>query len=269
MNKQPINPKKENTMEKKKEPLFVALSNQKGGVGKSTLTILLASYFHYRKGKNVLVVDCDYPQHSIRDIREWDIKTVEKNGKLQERLLEQFEGSDRKAYTVLTSTPEDAKQAAYEFLDRSETAYDLVLTDLPGTVNAAGVFRSLVNMDYLFVPVTQNRMVMQISMNFVLAIRELLSRNDSFPLKDIRLFWNCMDRRVSKELYRAYTEIFRHLELKTLETVLPKAERFNRGICTDGQVFRSTLFPPSPSLLKGSHIDLLADELETILGLTE
>ena len=110
---------------------------------------------------------------------------------------------------MLTSTPEDAKQTAYEFLDRSETAYDLVLTDLPGTVNAAGVFRSLVNMDYLFVPVTQNRMVMQSSMNFVLAIRELLSRNDSFPLKDIRLFWNCMDRRVSKELYRAYTEIFR------------------------------------------------------------
>ena len=168
-----------------------------------------------------------------------------------------------------TITPEDAKQTAYEFLDRSETAYDLVLTDLPGTVNAAGVFRSLVNMDYLFVPVTQNRMVMQSSMNFVLAIRELLSRNDSFPLKDIRLFWNCMDRRVSKELYRAYTEIFRHLKLKTLETVLPKAERFNRGICTDGQVFRSTLFPPSPSLLKGSHIDLLADELETILGLTD
>ena len=222
-------------MEKKKEPLFVALSNQKGGVGKSTLTILLASYFHYRKGRNVLVVDCDYPQHSIRDIREWDIKTVEKNEKLQGKLLEQFEGSDRKAYTVLTSTPEDAKQTAYEFLDRSETSYDLVLTDLPGTVNAAGVFRSLVNMDYLFVPVTQNR----------------------------------MDRRVSKELYRAYTEIFRHLKLKTLETVLPKAERFNRGICTDGQVFRSTLFPPSPSLLKGSHIDLLADELETLLGLTD
>lgn len=256
-------------MEKKKEPLFVALSNQKGGVGKSTLTILLASYFHYRKGRNVLVVDCDYPQHSIRDIREWDIKTVEKNEKLQGKLLEQFEGSDRKAYTVLTSTPEDAKQTAYEFLDRSETAYDLVLTDLPGTVNAAGVFRSLVNMDYLFVPVTQNRMVMQSSMNFVLAIRELLSRNDSFPLMDIRLFWNCMDRRVSKELYRAYTEIFRHLKLKTLETVLPKAERFNRGICTDGQVFRSTLFPPSPSLLKGSHIDLLADELEILLGLTD
>ena len=43
----------------KKEPLFVALSNQKGGVGKSTLTVLLASYFHYHKAKNCLLYTSD------------------------------------------------------------------------------------------------------------------------------------------------------------------------------------------------------------------
>ena len=72
----------------KKEPLFVALSNQKGGVGKSTLTVLLASYFHYHKAKNVLVVDCDYPQHSMMTMREWDIKNVEKTPRLQSLLVE-------------------------------------------------------------------------------------------------------------------------------------------------------------------------------------
>ena len=41
----------------KMEPLFVAISKQNGGVGKSTLTVLLASYFHYHKAKNVLVLD--------------------------------------------------------------------------------------------------------------------------------------------------------------------------------------------------------------------
>lgn len=251
----------------KKEPLFVALSNQKGGVGKSTLTILLASYFHYCKGKNVLVVDCDYPQHSIRDIREWDVRAVEKNDTLQSRLMNQFGESGRKAYNILTSTPEEAKQTAFDFLDRSDTTYDLVLVDLSGTVNATGVFQSIVNMDYLFVPVTQNRMVMQSSMNFVLAIRELLGRNREFPLHEVRLFWNQIDRRVSREMYNAYMEIFRHLKLRVLETVLPKAERYNRGIGRDGQVFRSTLFPPSPALLKGSNLDLLAEEMEKILGL--
>ena len=49
--------------------VFIALSNQKGGVGKSTMTVLLASYFHYVMGKRVAVVDCDYPQFSIQSLR--------------------------------------------------------------------------------------------------------------------------------------------------------------------------------------------------------
>ena len=77
----------------KKEPLFVALSNQKGGVGKSTFTVLLASYFHYLKGYNVLVVDCDYPQHSISTMRNWEVGNIEKNVHLQNQLVEQRQES--------------------------------------------------------------------------------------------------------------------------------------------------------------------------------
>lgn len=62
----------------KRDPLFVALSNQKGGVGKSTFTVLLASYFHYLNGYNVLVVDCDYPQHSISTMRDWEVGNIER-----------------------------------------------------------------------------------------------------------------------------------------------------------------------------------------------
>ena len=47
----------------KKETLYVAFSTQKGGVGKTTFTVLVASYLFYLKGYNVAVVDCDYPQH--------------------------------------------------------------------------------------------------------------------------------------------------------------------------------------------------------------
>ena len=130
----------------KKEPLFVALSNQKGGVGKSTFTVLLASYFHYLKGYNVLVVDCDYPQHSISTMRNWEVGNIEKNVHLQSQLVEQFGASGRKAYSILNSTPEEARETAGRFLEKSELDYDLVLFDLPGTVNVPGVFQSVINM---------------------------------------------------------------------------------------------------------------------------
>ncbi|EHB91884.1 ParA family protein [Alistipes indistinctus] len=45
-----------------KESLFIAVGNQKGGVGKTTYTVLLSSYLHYQMGLRVLVVDCDAPQ---------------------------------------------------------------------------------------------------------------------------------------------------------------------------------------------------------------
>ena len=48
-------------MENRKTPLYVAFSTQKGGVGKTTFTVLAASCLHYLKGYDVAVVDCDYP----------------------------------------------------------------------------------------------------------------------------------------------------------------------------------------------------------------
>ncbi|MCZ4237921.1 ParA family protein, partial [Staphylococcus equorum] len=61
----------------KQETLFVAFSTQKGGAGKTTFTVLAASYLHYLKEYNVAVVDCDYPQHSIDKMRKRDAQQIE------------------------------------------------------------------------------------------------------------------------------------------------------------------------------------------------
>lgn len=61
-----------------KRPILVAFSNQKGGVGKSTVTVVLASYFNYVRGLKVAVVDCDYPQFSLEKLRGRDLKNIEK-----------------------------------------------------------------------------------------------------------------------------------------------------------------------------------------------
>jgi len=63
-------------MDKNKEPLFIAFSTQKGGMGKTTLTVLAASYLHYVKNLDVAVIDCDYPQHSLAEMRRRDVRQV-------------------------------------------------------------------------------------------------------------------------------------------------------------------------------------------------
>ena len=93
-------------MMKKEKELLVAVASQKGGVGKSVFTVLLASVLHYRKGLRVAVVDCDYPQHSIALMRERDMENVMKNDDLKVNLYRQYERIRKPAYPVIKSDPE-------------------------------------------------------------------------------------------------------------------------------------------------------------------
>lgn len=247
-----------------KRCVFIALSNQKGGVGKSTMTVLLASYFHYVRGKNVAVIDCDYPQFSIQTLRERDVKNVEKSELLQRLLCEQYEQVKQKAYPVITSAPDKALEVASRLSDTC----DFVFFDLPGTVNSSGVLEAIMNMDYMFTPVIQDRMVMQSSLSFVSTIQDFIQSHPEVPLHDIRLFWNKIDGRVSREIYKQYNDIFGKIGLKVLGTVMPDMERYNKEATTGNRLlFRSTLFPPSDALLKGSNLDTLVAEIESIIQL--
>lgn len=144
-----------------KRCVFVAMSSQKGGVGKSTMTVLLAGYFHYVMGYNVAVVDCDYPQFSIKALRSRDTQNVEKNVNLQRMLCGQFDRTGKKAYPVLTSVPGKELKTALPLTG----GCDILFFDLPGTVNSPGVIKTIVNMDYVFTPIIQDRMVMQSSLS--------------------------------------------------------------------------------------------------------
>ena len=155
-----------------KRCVFVAMSSQKGGVGKSTMTVLLAGYFHYVMGYNVAVVDCDYPQFSIKALRSRDTQNVEKNVNLQRMLCGQFERTGKKAYPVLTSVPGKELETALPLTG----GCDILFFDLPGTVNSPGVIKTIVNMDYVFTPIIQDRMVMQSSLSFLLALKDFMQQ---------------------------------------------------------------------------------------------
>ena len=95
-----------------KETLFVAISNQKGGVGKSALSVVLASYFHFEKGLNVAIVDCDSPQHSLVRMRERDKKAVSNSAYYRQLIKQQWNQVQKKAYPIVGSTAEKAREAA-------------------------------------------------------------------------------------------------------------------------------------------------------------
>ena len=120
-----------------KETLFIAFSTQKGGAGKTTLTVLVASYLHYVKGMNVAVVDCDYPQHSIAGMRNRDAEQVGADEDYKRMAYEQFTRLGKKAYPVPCSSPEKAIVTADEYVATAGHVPDIVFFDLSGTVNGS------------------------------------------------------------------------------------------------------------------------------------
>ena len=51
-------------------PIYLAIASLKGGVGKTSLTVLAASILHYHRGYDVAVVDCNHPAYTIARLRQ-------------------------------------------------------------------------------------------------------------------------------------------------------------------------------------------------------
>lgn len=169
-----------------KKPISISFANQKGGIGKSTLTILAASWLRYVRGLNVLVVDCDFPQNSIVELREREKKAVMKNDAYKLMLQRQFERLQKKAYPVIRSTPENAENDVQVFLTSESEPYDVVLYDLPGTMGTKGVIYTISLLNYLFIPMRADRLVMQSTLNF--AQRFTINSSETRPRTFKRYF---------------------------------------------------------------------------------
>ena len=252
----------------KKETLFVAFSTQKGGVGKTTFTVLAASYLHYLKGYNVAVLDCDFPQHSINAMRKRDTQQIELDDYYKLMAYNQFKRLNKKAYPIICCSPEDAIASASSFLTSSAVEFDVVFFDLPGTVNSVGVLQSLANMDYIFTPIIADRLVLESCLSFALSVNELLVNNTSLRLKELYLFWNQVDGREKTDLYEIYEKSIHEFGLPLLRTFIPDTKRYNKELSGNRKpVFRSTLLPADKRLIKGSHLEELLIEIAHIIKL--
>ena len=251
----------------RKEPIYVAFSTQKGGAGKTALTVLVASYLHYVKGYDVAVIDCDYPQHSIAEMRERDVKLALEDDHYKRMAYEQFTRLNRKAYPVIESSTEKAIDDADRITDRAE--FDIVFFDLPGTVNDPAVITALSNMDYIFAPISADRLVLESTLRYMVVINDVIEKTGVTTIKGTYLLWNMVDGREKSELYGVYEQVIAELGFKVLKTFIPNSLRFRRELLTEARkgIFRSTLFPAERSQLKGSNIDVLADEILEIIKL--
>ncbi|MDE7421545.1 MAG: hypothetical protein K2N35_15235 [Muribaculaceae bacterium] len=123
-------------------------------------------------------------------------------------------------------------------------------------------------MDTVIVPVAADRVILESSLAFALKIQEWLTTGRT-QVKDMYMLWNLVDAREKTDLYEQYEAVFEEYGLQTMRTKIPDTKKYRReGSKTlNRAVFRSTVVPPDKTLLKGTRLPELTDELLGILKL--
>lgn len=249
-----------------KQTLNVAFATQKGGSGKSAFTVLVASYLHYNYGVPLAVIDCDFPQYSLYEMRERDSREVLKNEYLKQMAYGQMQQPGRAAYPVQKCRVEQAPDVARELTAGGN--YDLLFFDLPGTVNSSGILRTIAQMDYIFAPVVADKTVLESTLAFLDVLQRMMLGKGTSRLKGLYLFWNQVDKREKSNVYENYGKVIAEMGLPMLATQIPDTKRFRKELDTENRaVFRSTLFAPDKRLVAGSGLPELTHEIVSILKL--
>lgn len=255
----------------KKKTIYVGICNLKGGCGKSVVTTVLASTLHYTTSANVAVIDGDYPQYSIQAMRERDTKMVTESSYFKEQYYRQYQRIQKKGYAVEKAESENILAVADRYLENGEPV-DVMFFDLPGSTNAKGILDTILNLDYIFCPVVTDRIVLQSSLAFIDNVRYFLEtfKNSDYPLKDIYFFWNRIDNRESKAIYNVANNMVKELKIKKMKAELLETNKFKKELSAvnKGNFFRSTLFPPNPTLVRGTGLEMFVEEFCRIIKLS-
>ena len=251
------------------DTIAIAFSNQKGGVGKSTLTVLVASYLYYELRVKVAIMDCDSPQHSFMIERNRELKDLEATPCLKEMANRQLAKSGLQPYPVFDCPLDMALSRMRQYIKGGNDVRILFL-DLPGTMNNYNVLQVVSNCDYVFCPMAASKYDIESTLGYCQFIHDNIITSGYGNLKKVQILWNKVDARERKDLYHEYDEFMESIGLETMNTSMPLSVKFKKGLSVNPKqkVFRSTLFPPDPSLVKGSCIDELAKEILKITGIS-
>lgn len=140
---------------------IISFANQKGGVGKSTLTSIFANYLYLEKEKKVIVFDCDF-QKSMIDIRESEIQDIINKHSSDEVTIKR-EDVESMLFKIVAVDPEEIPV----FLKKYENQFDYILIDVPGNITQEGVENCYYPLDYMFIPFNDSDFTITSTMRFI------------------------------------------------------------------------------------------------------
>ena len=203
----------------------ISLISQKGGVGKSTLTMMLLNILHHHYRCRVALIDADFPQNSIYKKRQRELKIIAQDKRLQKVYNKIYQGKE--PYPIIKSNLLDAPDAIEQLKD----SYDYVFVDITGTVNQEGIIPFLKVINYFFIPIFQDDLSLISSMELYRILCTKIQPMSS-AYRDCKIVFN----RVPAKNHIAKIRQQLNGKVSFLEEVVSAHAVYERA-------YRSTVFP--------------------------
>jgi chromosome partitioning protein len=226
-------------------PIVVAFATQKGGMGKTTLSVLVASWLHYKRRIPVAILDVDSSQLSVVNLRLREIEHMDEE--TRQRFNEQ--GIDH--YEVLRGDPADVPK----LLKQLPADVRIVFIDLPGNIDVEGYETALSSVDYLLVPMETSEFSVTTGFSYLSAIRQV----ELLPADRCRIVWNKYKESRDGALADQLEERFLQYGFTSLKSRIPQRDSYQES----GN--RSTMFPMPSTYLRNSGLKDLFIEIESLL----
>lgn len=228
--------------------IVVSFFSAKGGTGKTTFNMSMASFLKYHLGKAVIMLDADTPEYNLYNsrVRELDYKRA--NGGIDESAL-------YPVWKVLDVTPEGIESLAGK-LDALRGSVDYVLIDFPGSCvkdDAIWTFARRGVLDLVVIPVDMDPMVLASA----LQLAEIFTHTG----QKVLLFFNKVHGKIPSEKYDAVAELFRSRGFRMSECRIKNALAMSRDAESGSNYLRSTVCFPEKTVrdLNPQLIDLFKE----------
>lgn len=178
----------------------ISFITQKGGPGKTTMTILSATYLN-SLGANVAVIDADFPQHSFSRTRGKDLLDQTDNPPKKNERQGEEKQQRIKVYPVIDTSIEQASVAIKSL--KTSNQLDFIFIDVPGTMNINGMDSVVRELDLIIVPAELEYKNITAALESMSILRKM---NPSSPMG---LLWTQIKRNHKIAERHAYEDYFR------------------------------------------------------------